>query len=112
MEYISIDSKDRTTDNNVEFSEDINLNQMSINNDVITIRHNNDYQDGDNININFPTLEFKELNNPFIYKKPDLSSLVSTYYSNNSIHNNTFTINNNICNNLFILSFSININNN
>ena len=56
MEYISIDSKDRTTDNNVEFSDEINLNQMSINNDVITIRHNNDYQDGDNININFPTL--------------------------------------------------------
>ena len=55
MEYISIDSKDRTTDNNVEFSEDINLNQMSINNDVITIRHNNNYQDGDNINVNFPS---------------------------------------------------------
>ena len=41
----------------------------------------------------------------------DLSSLVSTYYLNNSIHNNTFTINNNICNNPFSLSFSINITN-
>ena len=47
MEYISIDSKDRTTDNNVEYSDETNLNQMSINNDVITIRHNNEYQDGE-----------------------------------------------------------------